>query len=95
MDILSQWACFSLSTRSFIGSVQNSAHPLPERGGLRLQQLRGVVAYLTRVNTAYSVTHLYANEIYARDECHAMILVSWIETFIFMSDVIIQMKPMK
>ena len=28
MHILSQWAWFSLSTRSFIGSDQNSAHPL-------------------------------------------------------------------
>ena len=46
-----------------------------------------------RVNTAYRVTHLYANEIYARDECHAMILDSWIETFIFTRDVIIQIKP--
>ena len=26
---------------------------------------------------------LYANVIYADDEHHAMILVSWIETFIF------------
>ena len=43
----------------------------------------GVVAYLTRVNTTYRVTHLYANGIYARDECHAMDLVFWIETFIF------------
>ena len=37
--------------------------------------------YLTCVNTAYRVTHLYANEIYARDERYAMILVSWIEGF--------------
>ena len=43
----------------------------------------GVVAYLTPVNTAYRVTHLYANGIYARDEHHAMNLVFWIETFIF------------
>ena len=35
----------------------------------------------------------YANEIYARDECHAMIFDSWIETFIFTRGVIIQMKP--
>ena len=34
----------------------------------------GVVPYLTRVNTKYRVTRLYANEIYARDEYHAMIL---------------------
>ena len=47
------------------------------------------------VNTAYRVTHLYANRIYARDEHHAMNLVSWIETFIFIRGVIIQMKPMK
>ena len=37
----------------------------------------------------YCVTHLYANKIYVRDERHAMILVSWIETFIFMRGVII------
>ena len=48
-----------------------------------------------RVNTAYRVTHLYANGIYAHDECHAMNLVSWIETFIFIRGVVIQMKPMK
>ena len=53
------------------------------------KQLRGVVAYLTRVNTAYRVTHLYANGIHARDEFHAMNLVSWIETFIFIRGVII------
>ena len=46
-----------------------------------------------RVKTAYRVTHLYANEIYARDKCHAMILDSWIEAFIFTRGVIIQMKP--
>ena len=51
--------------------------------------------YLIRVNTAYYVTHLYANGIYARDERHVMILVSWIETFIFKKGVVIQMKPMK
>ena len=28
------------------------------------------LAYLTRVNTAYHVTHLYTNRIYARDEGH-------------------------
>ena len=39
--------------------------------------------------------HLYANEIYACDECQAINLVSWIETFIFIRGVIIQMKPMK
>ena len=55
----------------------------------------GVFAYLTRVNTAYRMMHLFANRIYARDECHAMNLVSWIETFIFIRGVIIQMKPMK
>ena len=48
-----------------------------------------------RVNTTYCVTHLYANGIYAYAKCHALILVSWIETFIFMKGVIIQMKPMK
>ena len=39
--------------------------------------------------------HLYANEIYMRDKRHAMILVSLIETFISIKDVIIQMKSMK
>ena len=38
---------------------------------------------------------LYTNETYARDEQHAMILVSWIETLIFIRGVIIQMKPIK
>ena len=31
--ILSQWAWFSMSTRNFIGSGQNSAHPLLDRDG--------------------------------------------------------------
>ena len=31
---------------------------------------------------------------YASDKRHAMILVSWIETFIFIRGVIIQMKPL-
>ena len=53
------------------------------------------LTYLTRVNTAYRVMHLYANGIYARDKRHVMNLVSWIETFIFIRGVIIQMKPMK
>ena len=60
--------------------------------------LQGIIdppSYLTCMNTAYRMTHLYANEIYGRDECHPMILVSWIETFIFMRGVIIQMKSMK
>ena len=60
-----------------------------------MQQLRRVVAYLTRVNTVYRVTHLYADRIYARDECHVMVFFSWIETIIFIRGVIIQMKPMK
>ena len=33
--------------------------------------------------------------IYARDERHAINLVSWIEVLIFIRGVIIQMKPMK
>ena len=40
-------------------------------------------------------TRLYANGIYACDKRHALILVSWIETFIFITGVIIQMTPMK
>ena len=47
------------------------------------------------MNTAYRVMLLYANGIYTRDKRHAMILVSWIETFIFIRGVIIQMTPMK
>ena len=31
--ILSQWAWFSMSTKTFIGSDQNFAHPLLHRGG--------------------------------------------------------------
>ena len=54
-----------------------------------------MVAYLTHVITAYRVIHLYSNEIYARDERHAMNLGSWIETFIFIRGVIMQMKSMK
>ena len=54
-----------------------------------------VVAYLTHLNTSYHMMHLYANGIYTRDERHTMNLVSWIETFIFIRGVIIQMKPMK
>ena len=84
-----------MSTRNFIGCAKNSAHPLPDRDGYRVQQLRGVVAYLVCVNTAYLVTHLYANGIYARFERHAMILFSLIETFIFIRGIIIQMKPIK
>ena len=44
---------------------------------------------------AYRVMHLYANEIYACDKRHAMILVSWIKTFIFIRGAIIQMKSVK
>ena len=62
---------------------------------MRIQQLHRVVAYLTCGNTAYHMTLLYANWIYVRGERHTMILVSWIETFIFIRGVIIQMMPMK
>ena len=48
-----------------------------------------------RVNNAYRVAHFYANGIYAREKRHAMNLVTWIETFIFIRGEIIQMKPMK
>ena len=91
-EILSQWAWFSMSTRNFIGSSKNSAHPFLDCNGYRVQQLRGIVVYLLHVNTAFCVTHLYTNEIYARDERHAKILVSWSS---FIRGVIIQMKPMK
>ena len=47
---------------------------------LPIQQFRVVIAYLMRVNNAYRVTHLYANGIYARDERHAIKLVSWIDS---------------
>ena len=59
---------------------------------LPIQQFRGVTAYLTRVNTTYRLTHLYlyANGIYARDECHAINWVAWIKTFIFIRSVIIK-----
>ena len=79
-----------MSTRTFIGSDQKPAHPLLYCNGQCVQQLRGVLAYLTRVKTAYRVMHLYSKEIYACDEHNAMILVSWIETFIFIRGVIIQ-----
>ena len=80
---------------SYSVGVVNSAHLLLDRDGQHDQQLRGEVTYLTRMNTAYRVTQLYANGIYTRNECHAMILVSWIETFISIRSVIIQMKLMK
>ena len=57
---------------------------------LPIQQFRGVVAYLTRVNTVYRLTHLYANGIYAHDERHAINWVAWIKTFIFIRSVIIK-----
>ena len=41
------------------------------------------VAYLTHMNSAHHVTHLYANGIHVHDESQALILVSWIETYIF------------
>ena len=68
-----------MSTRNFIGFGQNSAHSLRAIDA----EIVGYVAYLIRVNTANRVTRLHANGIYARDERHAMILVSWTETFIF------------
>ena len=94
--ILSQWVWFSLSTRSFIGSDQKLRPSITIMWWIARSAITlAVVAYLTRVNTTYRVTHLYANGIYARDELHAMNLVSWIETFIFIWGVIVQMKPMK
>ena len=63
---------------------------------LPIQQFRGVVAYLTRMNTAYRVTHMYANGIYPPPhECHAIYSVSWIVTLIFIRGVIIQIKLLK
>ena len=44
--------------------------------------------YLMCVNTEI-------NRIYACEEHHAMNLISWIETFIFIRGVIIQMKSIK
>ena len=84
-----------MSTRNFIGSGQNSAHPLLDDRGKRVQRLRKVVAYLIRVNTECRMTHLFTNRICTCDERHVMILVSWIETFIFIRGVIIQMMLMK
>ena len=46
--------------KKIIGFGQSSAHPLQDD---EWQKLSGVVAYLTRVNTAHHVTHLYAVEI--------------------------------
>ena len=65
-----------MSTRNFIGSGQNSAHPLLDRDGQGVQQI-------TLGSCVFNAHDLYTNEIYGRDERHAMILVSWIETFIF------------
>ena len=59
-----------MSTRNFIGSDQNSSHPLLDDCGWRVQRLCEVVVYLTRVNSVYCVMGLYANGIYARDERH-------------------------
>ena len=80
-----------MSTRNLIGSGPNSTHPLLGKRWIALS----VFAYLVQVKTAYRVTRLYANEIYACEESHAMILISWIETFVFVRDVIIQMMPKK
>ena len=77
-----------MSTRNFIGSDQNSAHPsLDDRWITHIQQSRRVVAYLTRMHRE---TCLNANRIYMHDECHSMNLVSWIEIHISIWSVIIQ-----
>ena len=55
-----------MPTRNFIGSTKNSSHPLLDRDEYRVQQLRGVAAYLMRVNTAYRVTHLYTGDLHIR-----------------------------
>ena len=47
------------------------------------------------MNIAYHVKCLYANGFYVRDERPAINLVSWIETFIVVRGIIIQMMPMK
>ena len=72
-----------MPTRNFIGSGQDSAHPLLDRDGQHVQQLRGVVANLMRLNTTYRVTHLYANEIYVRDQRYVMSLVQVLDWNIY------------
>ena len=49
-----------------------------------IQKLHGADAYSTHVHFAYGMTHLYTNRIYVCDHHHTIILVSWIETLIFL-----------
>ena len=73
-----------MSTRNFISSGQNFAHPLQDdRWIAHSTKLCGVVLDLMHVNTTYQVTLLYANGIHMCDIRHAVTFVSWIETFIF------------
>ena len=81
--ILNQWAWFSMSTKNFIGSCQNSTHSLlDDRLKARSAMTQGSCVFNSRAHRVPRDSS-YANGIYARDERHAMILVPWIETFIF------------
>ena len=68
-----------MSTRNLIGSSQSSAHPLLIDSRTACSVITQVVANITRM---YNVYPVYARGIWY-DVGHAMILVSWIETFIF------------
>ena len=81
--------------QNFIGSGQYSAHPLLDNRRWRIQQLGYVVACLMCMNSVCQVACLYDNGIYVHDERHPIILVSWIETFIFIKGEIIQITQVK
>ena len=84
-----------MSIRNLIGSGLNSAHPsLDERWIARSAIMRGRYVFNVHVYCLSGDVSV-ANGIYTRGECHAMILVSWIGTFIFIMGVIVQMMPMK
>ena len=74
-QILSQWAWFSMSTRNFIGSGQNSAHPLLDDRWIARSAITRGSCVLNAREHAYSVMRLVANGIYARDERSTMIVV--------------------
>ena len=93
--ILSQWAWFRMSTRNFIGFGQSSAHPLQDdRWIARSAITRGSCVFNAREHCVSRYASLRKGN-YARDERHAMILGFWIETFIFIRGVFIQMTLMK
>ena len=90
--ILTQWVWFSMSRRNFIGSGQNSAHPLLDNRWIARSAI--TQGSLMCVNAVYSVMSLRK-----RNSCKWRMprndLVSWIEALIFIMGRIIQMAQMK